>query len=38
MLTSWKASSAFLIEDSLLKAREEECKAAKEGHDFKRLS
>lgn len=37
MLTSWKAKSAFLVEGNLLKAREVECKAEKEGNDFKRL-
>lgn len=36
-LTSWEARSAFLVEQSLLKAREGECKAEKVGDDFKRL-
>lgn len=36
-LTSWKARSAFLVERSLLKVREGEYKAGKEGDDFKRL-
>lgn len=37
MLTSWKAKSAFLAEENLLKAREGEHQARKEGGDFKRL-
>lgn len=37
MLTSRKARLAFLVEESLLKAREGECKAGKEGDDFQRL-
>lgn len=37
MLTSWKAKSAFLVEEYLLKAREGEHQARKEGGDFKRL-
>lgn len=37
MLTSWKVRSAFLVEESLLKAREGEYKTEKGGDDFKRI-
>lgn len=36
MVTSWKARPAVLVVESLLKAREGECTAGKEGDDFQR--